>query len=248
MDKNGCMSRINFIFQMFPWGVITVALHPWSSWIKIFFFSLHGLEWLEHGQKQSWGLLHIWDAQWIIGQWGSALRKSFETMGVFVGFSEGVTFIFLIWGFKVWGKIILVLKKSLRILNCCLYSGKMGFIAIFFESSKAKTRMSLCQMDVRHCRNSCWLSGSSNCWSSNVCAALGIGWAVGSTTVNKGTLCTWWLKFGLTAEAHNRYHSQLLILLFGEGLEFISVPLLGLVHWAGGVAISLPCWNDHFHQ
>jgi hypothetical protein len=53
---------------------------------KDIIFSLHGLDEIEHGQKQSLGLFHIWDAQWIIGQWGSVVRKSFETMQVFVGF------------------------------------------------------------------------------------------------------------------------------------------------------------------
>ncbi len=61
-------------------------LHSWSSWIKILLFSLHGLECFEHGHKQILGLFNIWDTQWMIGQWGNALRKSFKMMVVFVGF------------------------------------------------------------------------------------------------------------------------------------------------------------------
>ncbi len=179
-------------------GVMAVALHPWSWWISMFLLFLHGLECFEHGQKQSLGSLHIWDAQRIIGQWGSTLRKSFKMMGVFVGFwrhesspsSEGS---------KSGEKSSWFWRRVSEYWIAAFTADKWASL-LYSSNHWAKTCMSLCQTGVRHCRNSFWLSGSSNFWSFNVCAAVGTGLAELST-VNKGTLCTWWLTFGLTAEA-----------------------------------------------
>jgi hypothetical protein len=65
---------------------MAVALHPWSSSKKILLFFLHVWDEFEHEKKQSLGLFFIWDAQCIIGKWGSALKKSFEMMGAFIEF------------------------------------------------------------------------------------------------------------------------------------------------------------------
>ncbi len=64
----------------------------------------------------------------------------------------------------------------------------------------AKRCISLCQACVRQSRYGCWLSGSSQCWPSNVCAALGSGSTMRSME-NKGASVYWWWAFGLTAEA-----------------------------------------------
>ncbi len=189
------------VFKCFnsSWGVMAVALHPWSWWIKIFLSSLHGPECFEHGQKQSLGSSHIWDAQWIIRQWGSALRKSFEMMGVFVGFWRCEYSSSSSEGSKSGGKSSWFWRRVSEYWIAAVTADKWASF-LYSSNRQAKTRRSLCQKGWRHFRNSFWLSGSSNCWSLNVCAALGTGLAVQST-VNKGTLGTWWLAFGLTAEA-----------------------------------------------
>ncbi len=189
------------VFKCFnsSWGVMAAALHPWSWLIKIFLLSLYGLECFEHGQKQSLGSLHIWDAQWIIGQWGSALRKSFETMGVFVGFWRREYSSSSSEGSKSGGESSWFWRRVSEYWIAAITADKWASL-LYFSNCQAKTRRSLCQKGWRQSRNSFWLTGSSNCWSSNVCAALDTGSAVWST-VNKGTLGTWWLAFGLTAEA-----------------------------------------------
>ncbi len=157
------------------------------------------LGWIWTWTKQSLGLFFIWDAQWIIGQWGSAQRKSFEMMGVFVGF----------WRHEHSSSSSEASKSGeksswlwTRVSEYWIASRTEEKWALLLYSSFciAKTRMSLCQMGVRHWRNRSCLSGSSDSWSSNLCAALDTGSAMWSA-VNKGTLCTSWLAFGLTAEA-----------------------------------------------
>ncbi len=50
----------------------------------------------------------------------------------------------------------------------------MSFIAILFQSPSIKTYMLVPNL-CKTIQNGCWLSWSSKCWSSNVCAALGTG-------------------------------------------------------------------------
>ncbi len=170
--------------------------------IKDLIFPLHSLEWLEHGQKQNLGLLHIWDTQWIIGQRGSPLRKSFEMMGVVKEFwrreklsssspSKSGEKSSWFWRF--------VSERVSEYWIAAFTADKWASL-LYSSNCLAKRHTSLCQTSVRQSRNSSWLSRSSNCWSSNVCAAVGSGSAMRST-VNKGTLGTWWLAFGLIAEA-----------------------------------------------
>ncbi len=55
---------------------------------------------------------------------------------------------------------------------------------LYSSNCLAKRHVSLCQTCVRQSRYGCLLSGSSKCWFSNVCAALGSGLATRSM-VNK---------------------------------------------------------------
>ncbi len=141
------------IFKCFnsSWGVVTVALHPWSSSIKIFFF-LHGWDEIEHGQKQSLRLLHIWDAQWIIGQGGSALRKSFEMMGVFVGFWRCEDSSSSSEASKTGGKSSWLWRRLSEYLIAAFTVDKWASL-LYSSNCLAKTHMSLCQTGVRHWRN-----------------------------------------------------------------------------------------------
>ena len=104
----------------------------------------------------------------------------------------------IIFAFKVRGKFI-CLMFFLRILNCCHNNIVMSFITIPFQLPSIKTYMlvpNLCNTIKKRL----WLSGSSKCGSSNVCAALGSGLAMRSMA-NKEDVLSWWLAFGLTAEA-----------------------------------------------
>ncbi len=166
---------------------------------KDIIFPLYGLECFEHGQKQSLEFFFIWDAQWIIGKWGSALQKSFEMMGVFVGFWRREYSSSSSEASKSGEKSSWFWRRVSEYLIAAFTADKWASL-LYSSNCLAKTRMSLRKTGVRHLGNSSWLSRSSNCWSSNLCASLGTGSAVWST-VNKGTLCTWWLAFGLTAEA-----------------------------------------------
>ncbi len=124
-------------------------------------------------------------------------KKIFQDDGGLCRVLEEWIDIFLIWGFKVRGKLSWFWRRVSEYWIAAFTANK--WVSLLYSSKcQAKTRMSLCQMGVRHWINHCWLSGSSKCWSSNVCAALDTGSAVRST-VNKGTLCTWWLAFGLSA-------------------------------------------------
>ncbi len=107
-------------------------------------------------------------------------------------------FIILIWGFKVRGKSSWLWTRVSEYWIALRTEEKWASL-LYSSFCIAKTRMSLCQTCVRHWRNRSCLSGSSDSWSSNLCAALVTGLAMRST-VNKGTLCTSWLAFGLTAE------------------------------------------------
>ncbi len=194
------MSRITFSFQMSQ-----LFLRGHGSCLasmkiikKDILFSLHGWDKFEHGQKTQFRV--VFHLRRPVDSW--TVRKQFKKFfwddGGLCSVLKRWIFIFLIWWFIVRGSSSWLWR---RVSECWIAAKTADKWASLLCSSncRAKTHMSLCQTGVSHWRFCSWLSWSSNGWSSNVYAALGTGATVRST-VNKGTLCTWWLAFGLTAE------------------------------------------------
>ena len=94
--------------------------------------------------------------------------------------------------------------------------------------------MSLCQTCVRQSRNSCWLSGSSQYWSSNVCAALGGQWRT------KELLCLDDGHLDWLQRLHNNYHDALFLVLFGEGSWIHFCQLF----WSSSSRTCASCWRS----
>ncbi len=198
------MSGITYIFQMShcTWGVMAVPLHPWSSWIKILFFHpWSGMTWTWIKTKFR-VVAHL---RFPVDDWTvrKSSKKSFKMMGAFVRFwrhEYSSSSLPSKSGGKSFGSEDLYQEESQNI-DLLPQQRINGFHCYTLPTALHKC-MSLCQTGARQSQNSSWLSGSSQYWSSCVCAAVGSGLQTRSM-VNKGTLGTWlWLwTFGLTAEA-----------------------------------------------